>query len=473
MNSMHIMIASMSAAGEITETTKKAAALAKRIVLQTQLSKEHVPLELPYETLDDLYGEASDFEDLTEGACKRLLFDETLFIALGNIFLNELAVRLSQHVIHSGGRVTLLDAADPALAAAFENGLIDHAAGLSVHTASSLSTVQDTDAVLVVHEIDTQIKASELKLRLQRSYGDEHRVLCVDTHKNEGSMMMLCELDQREDYGYYVSAVIPPLPLKKKLRYTFADLVAVMDRLRSQNGCPWDREQTHQSLKRYLIEESYEVLEAVDDNDMDALYDELGDVMLQVVFHAKIAQQSSEFDISDVITAICSKMISRHTHIFGSDVAATPDAVVQNWEQIKRQEKGQQSQTEVLKSVPKSMPALMRSEKVQHKAAHIGFDFRHISEAFDKLYEEIDEVKTDMKNGSDMGEECGDLLFAAVNVVRLLGIEPEVALQKATDKFIARFEQVERISMEKKVDMHACSIEKLDEIWFEAKKIKK
>jgi tetrapyrrole methylase family protein/MazG family protein len=203
---------------------------------------------------------------------------------------------------------------------------------------------------------------------------------------------------------------------------------------------------------------------------MDSLYDELGDVMLQIVFHAKIAQQSGEFDISDVTTAICEKMISRHSHIFGSATAHTPGDVIKNWEIIKKQEKNHDTQTDVLKSVPKSMPALLRSGKVQHKAAHIGFDFEQAEQAIEKLREEIVEIEHDIKAGRDLAEECGDLLFSAVNVVRLLGIDPEITLQNATDKFIRRFEYVEKLAIEKNIDMKKSSLEELDALWNEAKK---
>jgi tetrapyrrole methylase family protein/MazG family protein len=269
-----------------------------------------------------------------------------------------------------------------------------------------------------------------------------------------------------------LSVVLPPAPLTGKKRYTFLDLVRIMDRLRSRDGCPWDKEPTHESLRRYLIEEGYEVLQAIDEGDMDALYDELGDVLLQVVFHARIAQQCGEFDISDVTTAVCAKMISRHTHIFGSVVADTPDAVIQNWDQIKRGEKGQTTAAEVLRDVPRSMPALMRTGKVQHKAARAGMDFRHPEDAADKLREELVEVQGAPQGSPALEEECGDLLFAAVNVVRLSGVEPETALQRATDKFIARFNLAETYARERGIDMKNCSIDDLNEIWNMAKGIK-
>lgn len=466
---MNITIASMSPTGSIDINVLNAARSAKAVILQTDLDGTVNLNDIEYKTLDNLYMEAEDFDDLIKRACDEIIQDDTLFIVLGNGYQNEIAVRAAHQVRQQGGNVSVMPHGEPALCSALESGILSALTGHSVFSAASFSRITDTDNIVVISEIDTRVKASEIKLKLAQYYGDEYNVLLADVREIAAKKIPLCTIDSEASYGYYTSVVLPPLPLKEKARYTFRDLVSVMDRLRSQNGCPWDKEQTHESLKRYLVEESYEVLEAIDDEDMDALYDELGDVLLQVVFHAKIAQQCGEFDITDITTAICKKMISRHTHIFGSASADTPDDVVQNWEQIKKKEKGQSTQTEVLKNVPKSMPALMRSGKVQHKAAHIGFDFRDVSEAMDKLREEIIEVEEDIKNGNDLAEECGDLLFAAVNVVRMLKVEPEIALQNATDKFIDRFTHVEQIAVSHGIDMQNCDIEQLDAIWDEAK----
>jgi tetrapyrrole methylase family protein/MazG family protein len=465
---MHLTIASMNAAGNMNEAVLEKARHASRVVLQTKLGQALDRAGVAYETLDSLYESADDFDILAEAACEKLVQDDTLFIVLGDICRNIIAAKAVKRVIQNGGTVSVIPDGSAALCAAFAAGIADGTRGVTIFTASAFTQIWDTDVVVVIDEIDSRLKASELKLSLSRVYDDEHSVFLADTRSNDGKIIPLCLLDAEPSYGYYTSVVLPSCSLERKRRYTFADLVTVMEKLRSRNGCPWDKEQTHESLKRYLVEESYEVLEAIDDGDTDALYDELGDVLLQVVFHARIAQQQGEFDILDVTTAICAKMISRHTHIFGSAVADSPDAVIKNWEQIKKGEKGQKSQTEVLQGVPKSMPALMRSGKVQHKAAHVGFDFTEAEQAFEKLREEIEEVRQS-EDKDALADECGDLLFSAVNVVRMLGIEPETALQKATDKFIARFAIVERLAKEQDIDMKTCGIVKLDELWDQAK----
>lgn len=465
---MHLTIASMNPDGSINENVLETARRACHVILQTKLGQALDNAGVAYETLDSLYENADDFDVLTDAACEKLLHDDVLFIVLGDICRNIIAAKAVKLMIQNGGQVSVIPSGSPALCAAFAAGVADGTHGVTMFSASSFTQIWDTDAVVVIDEIDSRFKASEIKLSLSRVYGDEHAVFLADTRSNIGKIIPLCLLDAEPSYGYYTSVVVTSCLLEQKRRYTFSDLVSVMERLRSRTGCPWDKEQTHESLKRYLVEESYEVLEAIDDGDMDALYDELGDVLLQVVFHARIAQQQGEFDISDVTTAICAKMISRHTHIFGRAIANSPDDVIENWEQIKKGEKGQRSQTEVLQGVPKSMPALMRSGKVQHKAAHVGFDFSNAEQAFEKLREEIEEVRQSKDNDA-LTEECGDLLFSAVNVVRLLGIEPETVLQKATDKFITRFAIVERLANEQHIDMRSCGIEKLDELWDKAK----
>lgn len=469
---MKITIASMDANGNVSDKVIVAARAADKVVLQTDLAAEFKENGIAYESLDPLYEDSSCFDELIEKSVDLLFFDGLLFIVLGDIPGNRIAASLVKRVKEGGGSVTVIPGGDAALCMAFEDGLTDSINGVSIYNASSLDKISDTDVTLVINEIDNRLAASELKLKLSKYYDDMHIILFSDTKGKIKKKIPLSTLDCEQSYGYYTSIVVPPAALESKRRYTFSDLVTIMDKLRSRDGCPWDKEQTHESLKRYLVEESYEVIEAIDLGDMNALYDELGDVMLQVVFHAKIADQCGEFDLSDVTTAICSKMISRHTHIFGNAVADTPEAVLKNWDQIKKAEKGQQTQTEVLMNVPKSMPALMRSEKVQSKAARSGMDFPGIGDAISKLREEIAEVEQSLDEAA-LAEECGDLLFSAVNVARLAGIEPETALQKATDKFIERFEAAEACARKLNIDMKTCGLEKLNEIWETAKCLKK
>ncbi len=254
--------------------------------------------------------------------------------------------------------------------------------------------------------------------------------------------------------------------------YTVDDLRNIMVRLRGENGCPWDRVQTHESIKRSMIEECYEAIEALDNHDDKMFANELGDCLLQIVFHARIAEERGAFNFDDVVNEICTKLISRHTHVFGEVKADNAEEALAEWEKQKKSEKGLKSFTDALKDVPKNFPALIRAEKVQKKAAKAGFDWEDISGAEEKLYEEISEFKEAVKGGNreEIDEEFGDLLFAAVNVGRFADTDPELSLTAATNKFISRFEKMEKLANEKGKRLDEMSLEEMDSLWNEIKK---
>ena len=258
-----------------------------------------------------------------------------------------------------------------------------------------------------------------------------------------------------------------------KLKYDVSDLLEIMKILRSPEGCPWDREQTHESIKKSLIEETYEVVEAINKNDKELMTEELGDVLLQVVFHSQIGAENGEFDFSDVCDGICKKLIERHPHVFGDISVKDSGEVMENWEQIKSRTKHRKTQTDKMLSVPRELPALMRSAKIQEKASKVGFDWEDVSGAFQKLSEESDELKAAVQNNDkeNMTEELGDLLFSVVNVSRFIDVDAEEALTASTDKFLNRFAIVERLAKERNIDMSTSSIEELDSLWDEAKNI--
>lgn len=258
-----------------------------------------------------------------------------------------------------------------------------------------------------------------------------------------------------------------------KDNYKFYDLVNIMELLRTEDGCPWDREQTHSSIKKNFIEETYEVIEAINKNDNNLLKEELGDVMLQVVFHSQIENENNTFDIDDVCDGICKKLIERHPHVFGDVVASSTDKVLKNWDDIKRASKGQKQQSDSMMAVPRELPALMRSDKIQSKAKKAGFDWDNVDGALDKLTEEINELKTAIRNNDSENcfEEMGDVLFSTVNVSRFLNIDAEESLTSATDKFMKRYIKVERLAKERNINMKSSSIDDLDKLWDEAKLI--
>lgn len=255
----------------------------------------------------------------------------------------------------------------------------------------------------------------------------------------------------------------------RKESYSLNDLERIVSILRAPGGCPWDGEQTHESLRRGLLEESYEVVEAIDEKSAPHLKEELGDVLLQVVFHADIEKDAGRFTLDDVADGICKKLIFRHPHVFGDASVAGSDEVLVNWEELKREEKGQETYSDTLNAVARSLPALWRAEKVQKKAKKAGFDWPDISGALDKLSEELGELRQAVAEQSNVAEELGDLLFAAVNVSRFVKADPEETLTAATDKFISRFETVERLAAAAGHDMAELSLEELDKLWDQAK----
>ena len=256
----------------------------------------------------------------------------------------------------------------------------------------------------------------------------------------------------------------------KKDSYSLNDLEHIVSILRAPGGCPWDGEQTHESLRRGMLEESYEVVEAIDEGSASHLKEELGDVLLQVVFHADIEKDAGRFTLDDVADGICKKLIFRHPHVFGDVSISGSDEVLVNWEVLKREEKGQETYSDTLRSVARSLPALWRAEKVQKKAKKAGFDWPDASGAMDKLSEELEELKQAVTENSNVAEELGDLLFAAVNVSRFIKADPEETLTAATDKFISRFEKVERLAAQTGQDMAELPLEELDKLWEEAKR---
>jgi tetrapyrrole methylase family protein/MazG family protein len=242
-----------------------------------------------------------------------------------------------------------------------------------------------------------------------------------------------------------------------------------MEKLRAPDGCPWDREQTHSTLKKYMIEEAHEACEAIDQGDDTKICEELGDVLLQVVFHGQMASERGAFTIADIADAISDKLVERHPHVFGDMDLKTPEEVLQNWEQMKAQR--EESRSSLLDGIPASLPALLRSRRIQERAAQVGFDWNHIGEVVDKMVEEVREFAEACagKDPERMEDELGDLLFAVVNVSRYLNIDPEAALHRTARKFIERFRHIEKRVAESGRTLDEVPLEEMDRYWDEAK----
>ena len=435
---------------------------------------------IEYESFDYLYDEIDDFDGVYKKIVEKLLNmlqkQCIVYAVPGSPFVAEFTVQL---LIEAQKKEYFELEFIPA--ASFIEAILhtlrkDPIKGLNIVDGLRLDEqIINVKSDVIVTQVYNKMIASEVKLKLMEYYSDEHMVTIIRAAAIPGEekieTVKLYELDHILWFDYLTSIYIPKVENTIENPTNMNDLVSIMKRLREKDGCPWDIEQTHESLKPYLIEESYEVLEAIDEKDSILLEEELGDLLLQVVFHAQIASESGEFDVRDVIKGICKKLIYRHPHVFRNKTADTADEAVSSWEDMKRQEKKEATYTDGLRRIPKHLPALMKSYKVQEKAADVGFDWDKVEEAIAKVREEFYEVlevyKTDQKE--KIIEELGDLLFAVVNVTRFLKVDPELALNKTVNKFIRRFSFIENAAIKNGKDMKEMTLEEMDELWNKAK----
>lgn len=328
---------------------------------------------------------------------------------------------------------------------------------------------------VLVTQVYDQHMASELKLQLMEIYDPEKSVILLINSgiPNEEKSMEIClyELDRIDAINHLTSLYIPA---ENAAYQGFQGTIEMMRTLRGQGGCSWDQAQNHESLRNYLLEESYEVLDAIDNEDWDNLAEELGDVLFQIVFHAEIASEAGRFNINQVIGGINEKMIRRHPHVFIDKASFNPDQVETNWDAIKRLEKGEAGEplanpglAAEMKKIPKALPALMEAYKVQKKAAKVGFDWQEPQAALEKIDEETLELREAIlaNDPEKIAEELGDLLFSVVNVARLLKLQPEMVLRKATEKFIDRFGKMEKVASQEKKSLNDYTFDQLDEVW--------
>jgi len=251
----------------------------------------------------------------------------------------------------------------------------------------------------------------------------------------------------------------------------FDRLVEIFERLRAPGGCPWDARQTHKSISQCAVEEAYELMDAIDSGDLDHLREELGDLLLQVLFHSTIAKDLGEFTIRDVINGLADKLIYRHPHVFGTEQVAGSEEVIRNWERLKQQEEGKEGRESILDGIPEALPALLQARKIQSRASRAGFDWPDHRGVIDKVKEEADELREAMERGDpeDIKAEIGDLLFSIVNLSRFAGVDPETALRRTNRTFRNRFRKIEEEALRRGVPLEEMSLEEMDEIWQRAK----
>ena len=425
---------------------------------------------IAFTDFDALYDEFEDFDALHGEMARRLWAtaeEKAVTFAVIDAQTDG-AVRALRMNRPEDGKVTILPGvtvADSCLALLPER--FDHNGKVRILPAmDALEAAPDPATPLLITEVFNRMLACDLKLKLADLYGDEAEIVFFPTSakiNRKPVVIPMMELDRQHTYDHTICIYVPAIPMEQRDRYCFADLLKVMHTLRRQ--CPWDGQQTHESLRKYMIEEAYEAVGAIDEDDMEHLADELGDVMLQIVFHADIADEIGEFSIGDVTTAIVRKLIYRHAHIFGNVHCDTAEEVTQSWEQLKKAEKGLTTQASVLADVSQGLPALMRAAKVQKKAANVGFDWDDAIGALPKIHEEAEEVLAELEAGRDPGEELGDLLFSCVNVARLAGQEPELLLKSATEKFIRRFTAMENLIISDEKSLEGLTLAEMDVYW--------
>ena len=451
---------------------------AQHLVLRTErhgVSAWLKEKQIGYETLDSFYDQYEDFSEMHD-AMARKLWDMAASAPLTYAVMDA----------STDGSVTALAHTKP------EDAVLTCYAGLSTADAclsavpaerrgDGVRILSATDCVhaapdprtpLMITEINDRILAGEVKLWLDDLYADEMEIVFfAPTEKalRKAKVIPLEELDRQKKYDHTCCVYVPAAPFRSRQRFCFEDLKEIMGILRGEDGCPWDCAQTHETLRPYLIEEAWEAVGAIDEQDPDHLADELGDVLLQVVFHASIGESHGTFSLPDITTDICRKMIYRHAHIFGDAHCRTPGEVSANWEELKKKEKGQETQADALDAVARTLPALWRAEKVQKKAAKVGFDWPDVSGAMEKVSEETAELSAAMAGDGNVTEELGDLLFAVVNAARFLKVDPEDALHAASDKFSARFRRVEEAAAAQGRRMEDMTLAEMDKLWDEVK----
>lgn len=452
-------------------------------------TKEHPVIEeidnqISYESFDSIYEENNDFGDVYQKIAEELMEkasdDSIVYAVPGHPLVAEKTVQILLGEGRKRGYTIVVQGGQSFLDATFQVLEIDPIDGFQLVDALTLnSEALQLNGHILITQVYDQMVASEVKLTLMEQLPDDYLVKIVTAAGSESQQIKevaLYELDRETSVNNLTSVYIPPVQNGTVLHHQFTSLRQIIATLRGPNGCPWDQEQTHLSLKRYLIEECYELLEAIEEDDIDHVIEELGDVLLQVVLHAQIGEDEGMFSIDDVIRSISDKMVRRHPHVFGQITVRGTEEVLTNWDEIKREEKGTKDNESILDAVSKTLPALSKAFHLQKKAAKVGFDWPSINGIWEKVKEEIIEFENELgpaNNQQLLMREFGDLLFALVNVGRHYKIEPEEALSSTNKKFYDRFRYIENKALEKEKALQDMSLEEMDQFWNEAKKIEK
>lgn len=452
-----------------------------------------------FDTFDPLYDSASDFDSLYREIANRTLAQaiRTLpggepfpvaYAVPGHPLFGEATVARIREGAEEAGIPTRIVASGSFVEAALTAAGVSLGDGCDVRDALTLREKDAVDANgapvggrvdvargLLLYQVFDTASASHAKLCLMRDYPDEWEIAVIRwagvPEREEAQRIPLYRLD-RVPVDHLTTVYVPPL-LPALRRPDFAALVGIMAALRAPDGCPWDREQTHATLKKYFVEETYEVLEAIDAEDPDALCEELGDALLQVVFHAQLASEEGVFTIDDVTARIVEKLVRRHPHVFAALEVADSDEVLRNWERIKRSEKAPDWRESILDGVPRGLPALMQAMEISKRVVKVGFEWGTFADVLAKMDEEIAELKAELNAATPdknaICDELGDLLFTVVQVARWQKLDPEDALRRMLARFTARFRHIERRGAEQGRALADMTLAEMDALWDEAK----
>ena len=433
---------------------------------------------MKYTSLDYFYDKEENFEDvyrkISEFIVELSKEGDLVYAVPGHPRVAERTVSIIESIAKEKNVEVETIASMSFVDAMFNYLAIDPADGFKLVDAFEIeNSYIDTNTSMIITQIYDEFIASNIKLKLMEYYDYDQEVCIVNgagvKNLESKKYVLLHELDRSENKFDYLSSLYIPKS-SKKMYNTVHELEKIMDTLRGPLGCDWDKKQTHESLKKYVIEEAYELCQAIDNDDIDEMIEELGDILLQVVFHCQIGQEEGFFNLKEVVNGICTKLIYRHPHIFNNQ-EIDMDNFEKTWEELKQEEKGETTITEGLKRIPSYLPALIKAEKVQHKAALIGFDWDKIEDVIKKIDEEYKELLDECEEGNIkyIKEELGDLLFSIVNLARFLKINPEEALNCTSQKFINRFEFMEQSAIESNKKLEDMTLEEQDKLWNLAK----
>lgn len=451
--------------GDLTERGKEAILSADEVILRTALTKsaESVKeLGVNYRSLDELYARSRSFASLHKKLAKAVSDADRAGGEKRIVYCvdGDLSEDRSAEILLKRKKTVGISGVSKA-ARALERARIAAGAYASV-SAYELKEVKNLTLPAVIYDVDNEFLAGDIKILLGERVGDEAEILFLCGEKSR--KIKVYELDRQKKYDYTAAVVIKDIPLLEKTRFDLTDLQEIIVRLRRPDGCPWDKAQTPESIRMNVIEEAYELVDAIDSGDSDKMREETGDVLLQAVFQAVMQEERGAFTLTDSLSELCEKLINRHTHIFGKDKATDEASALSVWEKNKEKEKGQDTYSKAVNDVPLGFPACMRAQKVQKRAGKSGFDFSGVAEATEKVYEEIKEWESAYREGNPaaMHEELGDLLFASINAGRLAGVDCELALKESVDKFVRRFTAVEAAVIADGKDIKKLSTEELD-----------